>query len=185
MKKVLLLIILNLGLTSFALKFDDTKYWYDMKYLPKIIEYLNPGDVIILTPAKGIIKTGHALLVNKEKKLIDFPNLNIGFRETLPEVLAEEDRQFGVFRYKYMTDEMSNKMFDYAYDNYLNNQYMITFTTGKQDYTYCTLFIYDVFNKHIKDPAKKVPLFEHLILPVDFVGFGDIFDILDFDDIVK
>ncbi|WP_068268014.1 hypothetical protein [Caviibacter abscessus] len=185
MKKFLLLIILNLGLISFALKFNDTKYWYDLKYLPELTEYLNPGDVIILTPSPGIVKTGHALMVNKEKKFIDFPDLYIGYRETIPEALVDPQRKFAVFRYKYMTEEMSNKMFDYIYKNYLNNQYMLTFKTGKHDYTYCTLFVYDVFNHHITDPAKKIPLFEHFILPVDFIGFGDIFDILNFDNIVR
>lgn len=186
MKKLILICILHLGFISFALKFNDTKYWYDMKYLPKIVKYLNPGDVVILTPASGLIKTGHGLLVNKEKKLIDFPDINIGFRESIPNALTHEKRQFAVLRYKYMTTQMSDKMLEYAYNNYLNNQYMITFETEiKQDYTYCTLFIYNVFNKFIDDPDKKIPLFSHIIFPVDFIGFGETFNILNFDDILK
>ena len=185
MKKIFLFFLFITTFITYSIDWNDTPYWYDIQDLIKIEKYLKAGDVILLSPA-NFLRTGHTMLVNKEKKLMDFPGMEVGFRETLIENLIWQDRYFLVLRHKYMNDKIINDMLDYIDNNFLNSKYMIVFDTEHTyDKTYCSLFIYDVFNKFTSDPEKKLPKKGIIIYPIHFISYTHVFNILNFDEILN
>lgn len=185
MKKILLFLLFITTFITYSVDWNDTPYWYDMQYLPRVEEYLKPGDVILLSPA-NFLKTGHMMLVNKEKKLMDFPGMEVGFRETLAEALTWQDRSFLVLRHKDMNEKLIDEILNYIDENFLNSKYMIIFDTeNTYDKTYCSLFIYNVFNKFITDPDKKLPKRGIIVHPRHFISYGHAFNVINFDEILK
>lgn len=186
MKKIIITFFIFISSFSLAKNFDIIDTWYDTKDLPKIEKYLETGDIILYYPLKNNIRQafGHILMVGKDKKIVDFPNFRLGFRESSYKNLSYDGRTFTVLRYKYMTDEIKEKIIDEIYNKQMYYSYFIlTPTNSNFSSTYCSLFVYNVFKNAVGHSV--VYSNSDIIFPVYFLYSGQNFVSLNFDNIEK
>lgn len=168
MKKILLFFITTL---SFAVK------WQPVSKLPEYMPYLKPADIIIYKNTNKLHQSyGHNILVNNEKKFVDFFNPKFAIKEMPVEYFVKFDshRHFIVIRKKDITDEIGKKIVDFFYDEFRDSVYNLFALPNSTKYgTYCSHAIYNSYNKIY---GKNVFNFnKFFILPLDFLNTGENF----------
>ncbi|WP_156285814.1 YiiX/YebB-like N1pC/P60 family cysteine hydrolase [Oceanivirga salmonicida] len=186
MKKIFIILLFITNFT-FAAGFRDVQKWYPITMLPEVKNKLQEGDIIIFKPLNSSLtgRFGHIALIGEDKKIIDFPNPSVGFREIPVDILAlGEYRDILVLRYRNSTKKFRKQLMKEAY-SYLKKSYSIlSFQNIEQNSTYCSLFIHDIYEK-INDKDKTVfPASTLFVFPEEFINAGENFYILDLDKLL-
>ncbi len=183
MKKIFLALLLITNL-SFGAKFKDIQKWYPITAFPTLKNKLQEGDIIIYKPIKENFTQsfGHVAIIGYDKKLIDFPNPKIGFREIPFDIIASgQFRELAVLRYKYMTSEFKEKLLKELYSTTNKKYFILSFPEISKNTTYCSLFIYSVYENIDKTQQEIFPLNYGFVLPKDFLDAGQNFYIVNFE----
>lgn len=168
MKKILLFIFLSFNI--FAMKPEEIK-WYDIDSIYSIKDKLEVGDIIVLNKLPEPITSswGHIAIINKDKKFVEFPNIDKGYREIPLYLLETLPRKFTVLRYKDMNEELQAKI-EIEMDKWVNKQYSFLAipVSLQQSYTYCSLFVYHLFQNVIGNDFQITKHNDIIIFPYDF-----------------
>lgn len=167
MKKFLLFIFFITNLT-FAIQYDDVK-WHNTENIEMIKGKVQFGDIIVLAPKSNnlIHRFGHNLFVTDDDKFIDFPFIGFGFREFPLIEVKNPNRGFVVLRYKYMNDEIADKMRKLIdEDFYYRSYYIFSVPSNLSRYTYCSHFIWLLYRNTVGD---IINFDYNLIRPLSFL----------------
>lgn len=156
MKKILLLLIVILFTSCNSI---DPKYqWYTPKEVISKYEQLQPGDILILSKGTRFREIwGHSVILNDEKKIVEFPGYFSGYQEVPIFTWSELDRKIAVFRLKDMNDEFKAELMK-EIDLTINKKYGLTFDKDFDKRLYCSQFVYDVFKKAGETLGKNINL---------------------------
>ncbi|WP_067140355.1 YiiX/YebB-like N1pC/P60 family cysteine hydrolase [Oceanivirga salmonicida] len=183
MKKILICLLFITNLT-FAAGFNDIQMWYPITMLPEIKDKLQEGDIIIFKPltTKFTSRFGHIAIVGKDKKIVDFPDGHVGFREMPIEIVTtQEYRDVIVIRYKNSTKEFREKLMEKVYSYIDKNYFILSFHNLSKNTTYCSLFIRDVYELANDTDKTIFPESNILVLPEEFINAGENFYILELE----
>ncbi len=182
MKKLFLSVILITNITL-AASFSNIKNWYPITIFPEIKTQLKVGDIILFKPLKDNIlqSFGHAALIGEDHKIVDFPSFKTGFREMPFDILATgQFRELAVLRYKHMTNEFKEKLLNEMYSRIYKKYFILSFPKISKNTTYCSLFVYNVYEDVDKTKQEIFPPNSGFILPADFIDAGQNFNVLNF-----
>lgn len=185
MRKIFIFLIVIVTNISFSINFKDinSNYWYPLKVLESNLYKLEEGDIVIFKPLSDFKSSfGHIAIIGEDKKLIDFPNPSVGFRETPLKILTLfENREVLVLRYKYMTEEFKKKILKNIYSKLKDRYNLIVPRTLGSHFTYCSLFIYNIYEEVNEEKSSTIfPMQTEFIWPVDFLNAGKNFYIVKF-----
>lgn len=180
MKKILLMIIF---ITSFSFGINKNEIkWHSFDNLEPLEKVAKFGDIIIYNPTgHGVSMFGHIAMVSENNKVVDYPNLKYGFRESpllKMNIFLKSDRKFVLLRYKYMNDEIKAKMIDLIDNEFLYKDYsLLTPPTSNTLTTYCSHFIWDLYRRTVGD---VLDYNSNFIFPLDFLEADKYFEVVDF-----
>lgn len=173
MRRILLILIMLISLTSFSKDFENN-YLYTFEDIYKKIDQLKPYDILVLEKGNNPISSfGHVFLVSEDKKLIEFKNYSTYFSETPIHFFFNiKDRRLAIYRYKNINDELINTISSLI-PKYYNKKYNVF--TSSDDYdisTYCSKFIYNIYDKAGQIIGEDIKLLNNdswPILPYSFM----------------
>lgn len=145
-KKIFLMILLSLLFMS--CQSINPKYtWYSPKEIIEKADQLQPGDILILSKKASLRSMwGHSAVLNRDKKIVEFPSYSAGYSESPIYSWNSLNRKVAVFRMKKIDDNFKTALFD-EIDKTITKPYGLTFDKNFDKRLYCSQFIYLVFKK--------------------------------------
>ncbi len=156
-KRILLLI--SLVFLFMSCQSINPKYkWYSPKEMIEKAEQLQPGDILILSK-KATIRSmwGHSAVLNRHKKIVEFPSYSAGYSESPIYSWGTLNRKVAIFRLKDISDDFKNALFD-EIDSTITKPYGVTFNKNFDKRLYCSQFVYLVFKNAGKRTGRVVDL---------------------------
>jgi uncharacterized protein YycO len=151
MKKIICSLILSSLLISCS-SLKSVQPWQAAKKLETQWYKVQIGDVIIKN--KGISPLewyGHVGVVVDQDNVGDFPLPFLGYFETpYQDWLDEDKRKVVLLRYKNFTKEFEKQFFKNI-EKMRKSKYIVTLNKESLDYTYCSKYIWGLFNETSKD----------------------------------
>lgn len=144
LRKYLLLTLLSLMFIS--CQSINPKYtWYTAKEIVDKASQLQPGDILILSKGATMRSMwGHSAVLNKDKKIVEFPSYSAGYSESPIYSWSMLKRKISVFRLKNIDDNFKEVLFD-EIDKTITKPYGLTFDKDFDKRLYCSQFIYIIF----------------------------------------
>lgn len=178
MRKIFIILFLLFSVNIFSA---------DWQFYEKIIdnsELLKPGDIIVLNSENGtnLSYFGHIAFVNKDNKIVDFKRLFKGYFEAPYYSFAPRNRKFKILRLKEeVTEELLDAMEDVS-ATYYDKMYEINNNLSEQsEYTYCSLFVYDVYKKALNKVGKDFDINnfsrDRIVYPLDFLDSEYLYEV--------
>lgn len=156
MKKIIMLLLILL-LTSCE-SIDPRYQWYTPKEVISKMDQLRPGDILILSKGSRFREMwGHSVILNNDKKVVEFPGYFAGYQEVPLFSWADLERKISIFRLKGIDDEFKAELMK-EIDLTVNKKYGITFDKDFDKRLYCSQFVYDVFKKAGQSTGKEIDL---------------------------
>lgn len=151
MKKIICSLILSLLLISCS-SLESKVPWQVGRKLISKWDKVRVGDIIVKKRGINPLEWyGHVGIVVDKNNVGDFPLLFLGYYETSYEYwLDEDDREMVVLRYKKFTKEFEEQFLKNI-EKMKKSRYIVTLNKTSLDYTYCSKYIWGLFNETNKD----------------------------------
>ena len=110
MKKIIIIAI-NL-LLLFSCTAIDYKYkWYTAAEVINSKDELQEGDILILSKGSTIgTMWGHSAVINKNKRIVDFPTYGVGYNEQSLATWSSIESKIAIFRLKGIDDDFKKEL---------------------------------------------------------------------------
>ena len=156
MKKIIMLLMVLLLVSCESIY--PNYQWYTPREVISKIDQLRPGDILILSKGSRFREMwGHSVILNDEKKVVEFPGYFSGYQEVPLYTWADLERKIAVFRLKEMNNELKTELMK-EIDLTINKKYGITFDKNFDKRLYCSQFVYDVFKKAGNTVGREIDL---------------------------
>ena len=156
MKKIIMLFMILFLVSCESI--DPNYQWYTPREVISKMDQLMPGDILILSKGSRFREMwGHSVILNDEKKVVEFPGYFSGYQEVPLFTWADLDREVAIFRLKGIDDNFRAELMK-EIELTINKKYGITFDKNFDKRLYCSQFIYDVFKKAGKTTGREIDL---------------------------
>ena len=156
MKKIIMLLIILFLVSCESI--DPNYQWYTPREVISKMDQLMPGDILILSKGSRFREMwGHSVILNDEKKVVEFPGYFSGYQEVPLFTWADLDREVAIFRLKGIDDNFRAELMK-EIELTINKKYGITFDKNFDKRLYCSQFVYDVFKKAGKTTGREIDL---------------------------
>ena len=157
MKKLIILTI-NVILLCSCVSIDYKYKWYTPSEIIKNKDSLNEGDILIVSKGSTIgTMWGHVAIINKYKRIVDFPTYGVGYNEQSLSTLSNIKNMIAIFRLKDIDDKFKFEL-DKEISNTKYKIYGLTFDKNFDKRLYCSQFVYIVFKNAGLNLGKSVDL---------------------------
>ena len=129
MKKIIIIAI-NL-LLLFSCTAIDYKYkWYTAAEVINSKDELQEGDILILSKGSTIgTMWGHSAVINKNKRIVDFPTYGVGYNEQSLATWSSIESKIAIFRLKGIDDDFKKEL-EIEFSKTENKMYGLTFNAS-------------------------------------------------------
>ena len=157
MKKIIIITI-NL-LLLFSCTAIDYKYkWYTPAEVINNKNELQEGDILILSKGSTIgTMWGHSAVINKNKRIVDFPTYGVGYNEQSLATWSSIESKIAIFRLKGIDDDFKKEL-EIEFSKTENKMYGLTFNKNFDKRLYCSQFVYIVFKNAGVNVHKNIDL---------------------------
>ncbi len=156
MKKIIMLFMILFLVSCESI--DPNYQWYTPREVISKMDQLMPGDILILSKGSRFREMwGHSVILNDEKKVVEFPGYFSGYQEVPLFTWADLDREVAIFRLKGIDDNFRAELMK-EIELTINKKYGITFDKNFDKRLYCSQFVYDVFKKAGKTTGREIDL---------------------------